>query len=368
MSCLRGARLLELGAGCGLVSALCAQLGAAVTASDGEDAVLHRLRQSSALNARPFEVKKLRWGEEEPRETEHLDPVRTSPFDVILGADITYNCSQQSLTALLDLISSLACEATESLLAHGLRGHEQAAALWSSLQERWGAAARILDGPMPPWAERSLEEEDPVLIFSLKGPELTFAADGAMPDPASPVLRWINDSTKWLVSGTVFGVLLWRRDCATCWCVLGSVCAALNCKCLKFIINESRPAGARKIDPGMPSSHAQSLGFLSTYTALSLLDGTCWHGLCAAAICAGGGFGSWLRLRLGFHTWPQVAAGFGLGALSAMGWQYLYVRQVQPHLQDSLLVWGIKGSTALGSALFAAKLLYDMAKDAGDRD
>ena len=35
---LQGARLLELGAGCGLVSALCAQLGAAVTASDGEGA------------------------------------------------------------------------------------------------------------------------------------------------------------------------------------------------------------------------------------------------------------------------------------------------------------------------------------------
>lgn len=56
----------------------------------------------------------------------------------------------------------------------------------------------------------------------------------------------------------------------------------------------------------------QMPGFLSTYTALSLLDGTCWHGLCAAAICAGGGFGSWLRLRLGFHTWPQVAAGSGM--------------------------------------------------------
>jgi hypothetical protein len=38
---------------------------------------------------------------------------------------------------------------------------------------------------------------------------------------------------------------------------------------LKFVINESRPPAGRKGDPGMPSSHANSLAFLSTYVSLA---------------------------------------------------------------------------------------------------
>ena len=34
------------------------------------------------------------------------------------------------------------------------------------------------------------------------------------------------------------------------------------------MINEQRPALARKEDPGMPSSHANSLAFLSTYRSV----------------------------------------------------------------------------------------------------
>ena len=40
---------------------------------------------------------------------------------------------------------------------------------------------------------------------------------------------------------------------------------------LKVVINESRPAGARSVDPGMPSSHANSLGYFGSYVALSAL-------------------------------------------------------------------------------------------------
>jgi hypothetical protein len=42
---------------------------------------------------------------------------------------------------------------------------------------------------------------------------------------------------------------------------------------LKFVINQARPDGAEKIDPGMPSTHAVTLSFLSTYVALCLLSG-----------------------------------------------------------------------------------------------
>jgi len=40
---------------------------------------------------------------------------------------------------------------------------------------------------------------------------------------------------------------------------------------LKVVINQSRPAAARSADPGMPSSHANSLGYFGSYVALSAL-------------------------------------------------------------------------------------------------
>ena len=51
------------GAGCGLVAALCAALGAEVTASDAYAAVRRRLRRTAALNAQGFAVQEIpEWG------------------------------------------------------------------------------------------------------------------------------------------------------------------------------------------------------------------------------------------------------------------------------------------------------------------
>ncbi|CAK9094648.1 unnamed protein product [Durusdinium trenchii] len=186
------------------------------------------------------------------------------------------------------------------------------------------------------------------------------------------LLHHIDAGTKWLVSGAVFGVLLWRQDSAICWCVLGSVGAAANCKCLKVLINQSRPRGARKVDPGMPSSHAQSLGFLSIYFALDVAfpfsgpaqrvptdsGRAAWAGM----LVAGGLFGSWLRVAMGFHTTAQVAVGYALGAASAVVWQSLYGYQVLPHLTP-LLLRSLQGATVLAGGLFAVKVLSDVAKD-----
>ena len=75
-------------------------------------------------------------------------------------------------------------------------------------------------------------------------------------------------STRVLVSGTAFGVLVWRRDAASVLCITGAVINAIFSKILKRLINESRPAGAQESDPGMPSSHAMSLFFFATYLVL----------------------------------------------------------------------------------------------------
>ena len=75
--------------------------------------------------------------------------------------------------------------------------------------------------------------------------------------------------TKWLVSGSAFIVLLVRRDAATVTFLCGAIGNALLSKVLKRLINAARPAGARLSDPGMPSSHAQSLSYFAVFLALT---------------------------------------------------------------------------------------------------
>ncbi|EFJ41654.1 hypothetical protein VOLCADRAFT_68065, partial [Volvox carteri f. nagariensis] len=174
--------------------------------------------------------------------------------------------------------------------------------------------------------------------------------------------------TKWAVSAAVFAVLVMRRDLAAAWCVLGSILASFLNKALKYVINEQRPPSARKADPGMPSSHANSLAFLGVYTALALAresppplgPGS----VAAAAILALSLFLTWLRVRLGYHTVPQVAVGYGLGAATAATWHQLGVQ----HALESLATrpeqrMALYGCTALAVVLFAARNVMAWVKE-----
>jgi hypothetical protein len=84
-----------------------------------------------------------------------------------------------------------------------------------------------------------------------------------------PVLNAINESTKWTVSMAVFVTLAVRRDLVCTLWVFGSIVAAFFCKIMKFAINEARLSTARKTDPGMPLSHANSLAFYPPFISLS---------------------------------------------------------------------------------------------------
>lgn len=50
-----------------------------------------------------------------------------------------------------------------------------------------------------------------------------------------------------------------RRDLPTFSFVLGAVLNGVLSKVLKRLLNQKRPEGSEQSDPGMPSSHAQSL-------------------------------------------------------------------------------------------------------------
>jgi len=138
-------RVLELGAGCGLVSAVAARAGADVTAADCFEDVLKRLEETAALNTPSFKVRRVQWGCEQC-EHEQSEPVSNLAcdsedlYDLILGADITYDCNPETVKSLLDLISNFAHDNSLILLVHGLRNYEKAVNLWSMVKERWDSA------------------------------------------------------------------------------------------------------------------------------------------------------------------------------------------------------------------------------------
>ena len=140
-------------------------------------------------------------------------------------------------------------------------------------------------------------------------------------------LECLNESTKFVVSATAMLFLLFHPTVETCWCLLGSIVNSVNGKLLKRVLNHSRPNGAKKVDPGMPSSHATSLSYLSWYAALAVLLGADAFGLAthvtrafAISVVSLGAFLAYLRVKLGFHTWPQVLVGYGLGSSTASLW------------------------------------------------
>ena len=129
--------MLELGAGCGLVSAVAAYLGAEVTATDRHE-VVQRLKRTAQLGkeAQRFEVAQLDW---------HTDPPWPSGhFDLIVGSDVTYGsgCHQDLLRVLWHLTAG---SKTLVLLTHCVRSPEQTALLWHQISEVWPGLLWVLD-------------------------------------------------------------------------------------------------------------------------------------------------------------------------------------------------------------------------------
>lgn len=141
----------------------------------------------------------------------------------------------------------------------------------------------------------------------------------------------ISRNTRWLVSLTAAAILLWRRDAIAVSAIIGALGNAVLSKVLKKILREERPDGAplnpETKDPGMPSSHAMSLFFLSGYLCAAAITWSGFPPLGIAASCAGLlGFASYAarwRVTAGYHTAPQVIVGSILGGINGVGWQRL---------------------------------------------
>ena len=137
--------------------------------------------------------------------------------------------------------------------------------------------------------------------------------------------------TKVVVSLAVFGTLCVRRDVTTTALILGAIVNALLSKVLKRIINASRPPGAQLADPGMPSSHAQSLFFFASYLGVGTHywpvadphDGRLPRAMAATLILTVAALLTLLRVRAGLHTMAQITVGAAIGGTNGACFYYL---------------------------------------------
>lgn len=75
--------------------------------------------------------------------------------------------------------------------------------------------------------------------------------------------------SKWVVSAAFTALILWRHDAEALWAAFGCAVNALLSVTLKNILNQERPVSTLRPDPGMPSSHAQSIAYVTAFFIIS---------------------------------------------------------------------------------------------------
>jgi len=214
----------------------------------------------------------------------------------------------------------------------GIAGRHKSKTHWNTSdfrQQSPTATGQISDpGEVP---EESKLQRDSVREVTYDT-RMTDYQSGTSNDSHAPtVLYRINKATKYLVTASAFCVLAYKHDAAVCWSLVGAVLNSFLCKVLKRIFNHSRPSTAVKEDPGMPSSHAQSIGYLATYAAAGLLGASIGSTLvtyCSSAVIQVlSVFLSWLRIKTGYHTTAQVLVGYVFGTMAALSWLWLWQSQ-----------------------------------------
>lgn len=151
----------------------------------------------------------------------------------------------------------------------------------------------------------------------------------------------LNRLSKWLVAGSFAAFILWRHDAEALWSAMGSVLNSSLSMILKQILNQQRPISTLRSDPGMPSSHAQSMFYLAFYMVLSLFDGlgmnifTMATGAITFICCS---YLSWLRVSQQFHTIDQVLVGATLGSICGVAWFWMWHSLVQAAFIASIWV------------------------------
>ncbi|KAF8098040.1 hypothetical protein N665_0275s0011 [Sinapis alba] len=151
----------------------------------------------------------------------------------------------------------------------------------------------------------------------------------------------VNSLSKWVVSILFASIILLRRDGTALWGVIGSVSNAALSVVLKRILNQARPATTSRTDPGMPSTHAQSISFISVFAVLSVME---WLGtskvslFLSCLILASGSYFIWLRVSQKLHTSSQVVVGAIVGSVFCILWYTTWNLLLLEAFESSLLL------------------------------
>ena len=136
------------------------------------------------------------------------------------------------------------------------------------------------------------------------------------------IVLWIGSTTSIFVAGTFFVLLAFKRDALMVSFFIGAISNGILSKILKKLLNQERPADISKAvrekpsDQGMPSSHAMSLGFIGTFTALTLPQTQIPIILYVATSL-------YYRVHTQLHTREQVAVGLVVGMFNGAFWRSL---------------------------------------------
>lgn len=100
---MRGKRVVELGAGTGLVGLVCAALGASVLLTDLAQG-LPLLQRNLRRNGGDVKAKELRWG------LEAAAAAMPQGCDVVIGCEVIYQHDDETAAALVDTMQYLAAQ------------------------------------------------------------------------------------------------------------------------------------------------------------------------------------------------------------------------------------------------------------------
>ncbi|WZZ81342.1 hypothetical protein YC2023_101914 [Brassica napus] len=163
--------------------------------------------------------------------------------------------------------------------------------------------------------------------------------------------------SKWVVSALFASIILLRHDGTALWAIIGSVSNSALSLFLKRLLNQARPATTSRTDPGMPSSHAQSISFISVFAVLSVME---WLGTNEVSlflimlILALGSYFASMRLRVSqkLHTSNQVVVGGFVGSVFCIFWYKTW---------NLLLLEAFKSSLLLQIYVFLVASAYTLA-------
>ncbi|PIN15770.1 Dolichyl pyrophosphate phosphatase [Handroanthus impetiginosus] len=133
----------------------------------------------------------------------------------------------------------------------------------------------------------------------------------------------LNSLSKWFVAVLFSALILLRHDAEALWAAMGAVLNAILSIALKKVLNQERPTSTLRSDPGMPSSHAQSIFYTIAFLNLSIVE---WYAMNILTTTLSGFFFilgsyfSWLRVSQKLHTLGQVIVGAVIGTLFSIFW------------------------------------------------